>query len=444
MKCNEKANFAGQMKDALAHLYDYAYLQTHPLATTLADEAATSQQTQGQELRKILLDAVEALNPGPNFPFRSPERRGYASLFCRYVEGQSPAEIAQFLAISERQLRRVHGRALEALASILWNQYVEGQEELVAHEEQNALQREASRVMSREEIELRDTAEGVVSTVVGLAEQRCMTLSVEIPAHLPPLYASRTLVRQIFFNILSRTLQRMADGRVTLEAGLKGDMITISVIAVGRESEEPPERLPTLEEELSVSFQFAESLGGRMWLEKVPGPGLAIHFALPAAGEATVLAIDDNEALFRLFERYLAQHRYRLVGVRDGDEGMRVARELQPSVITLDVMMPDRDGWEILQTLCTDPLTSDIPVIVCTVLDEPELAFSLGARAYLKKPVERSELLSALARVRNERATSGPVSLADPAGREQSAMSRIHPPARSPVAFPVTERHPLR
>ena len=402
-----KALFTQQVKDALAHLYDYAYLQTHPLASFLVGDDLASQQTRGQELRKILLQAIEALNPGPNVPFRSPERRGYASLFGRYVEGQGPAEIAQSLAISERQLRRDHGQALEALTSILWNQYAEDREGPVEDQRQEALRREASRVMSWEEIELRETVEGVLSAIAGLAEQRGVTWGLQIPADLPPLYTSRTLVRQIFFNILGRTLQRMAGGGVTLGACLKGETITISVIAVGREFEGSAERPPPLEQELSVSFQFVESLGGRMWLEETPGQGLAIHFTLPAAGQATVLAIDDNEALFRLFERYLAQHRYRLVGVRDGDEGIKLACELQPSAITLDVMMPDRDGWEVLQARCTDPLTSDIPVIVCTVLDEPELAFSLGARAYLKKPIERSDLLAALEQVVNETSHPG-------------------------------------
>jgi len=395
-----KTLFTPQVKDALAHLYDYAYLQTHPLASLLVSDDWASQQTRGQELRKILLQAIEPLNPGPNVPFRSPERRGYASLFCRYVEGQSPAEIAQSLAVSERQLRRDHGQALKAVVSILWNQYLEGREKPVEDQRREALRQEANRVMSWEQIELRQTAEGVLSAIGVLAEQRGVTLSLEIPVDLPPLYASRILVRQIFFNILGRTLQHMSDGRVTLKACLTGDAITTSVTAVSREFAGSAERPPS-KEELSVSFQFVESLGGRMWLEEVPGQGPAIHFTLRAAGQARVLAIDDNEALFRLFERYLAQHRYRLVGVRDGDEGIKLARELQPTVITLDVMMPDRDGWEVLQVLCTDPLTRGIPVIVCTVLDEPELAFSLGARAYLKKPIERSDLLSALQQVLN-------------------------------------------
>jgi len=397
---SSKATFTRQVRDALAHLYDYAYLQTHPLASLLVGDELTSQQTRGQELRKVLLQAIEALNPGPNVPFRSPERRGYASLFCRYVEGQSPAQIAQSLAISERQLRREHGQALEAVVSILWNQYLEGQKRSTEDQEQNALQREASRVMSRKEFNLRETAREVLSAIGVLAEQKGVTLSLKIPASLPPLYTSRILVRQILFNILSRTIQHMAGGQVTLEACLRGGMITTSVTAVSRKFEGSAGQFPSLED-LSVSFQFVKSLGGRMWLEGVPGQGPAIHFTLPAAGQTTVLAIDDNESLFRLFERYLAQHHYRLVGVRDGDEGIRLARELQPAAITLDVMMPDRDGWEVLQTLCTDPHTKDIPVIVCTVLDEPELAFSLGAQAYLKKPIQRSDLLAALEQVLN-------------------------------------------
>ena len=394
-----EALFTSQVRDALAHLYDYAYMQTHPLVSFLVGDDKVSQETRGQELRKILLQAIEALNPGHNVPFRSTERRGYASLFGRYVEGQNPSEIAQSLAISERQLRRDHGQALEAVASILWNRYAEGREHAGESEGQEALRREASRVMSWEEIDLRETASGVLSAIAGLAEQRRVALSLDIAADFPPLRASRTLVRQIFFNILGRIVQRMASGWVTLAARPGREEITISVIAAGRERDGSVEQLSPLQEELAASFQFVESLGGKMWLDEALGNYLAIRFTLPAASQATLLAIDDNEALFRLFERYLAQHHYRLVAARNGDEGLALARELQPAAITLDVMMPDRDGWEVLQALCTDSLTADIPVIVCTVLDEPELAFSLGARAYLKKPVERSDLLAALERV---------------------------------------------
>jgi len=399
----ERDEFTQQVRDALAHLYDFAYLQTHPLVSLLVDGELASQQTRGQELRKVLLQAIGALNPGPNVPFRSPERRGYVSLFCRYVEGQSPTEIARSLAISERQLRRDHGQALEAVVSILWNQYLERREGL-AEEAQGdgALRREVSRVMSWEEIELRETVEGVLSAVAGLAQQKGVNLRSEIPEGLPSLYASRTLVRQILFNILGRVLERVPGGEVVLQAHLQKNSIAIEVIirSPRRQAETP--RAVLLGEDLSIAFQFVESLGGRMWLEKTPDHGVTVRFTLPAASEAVVLAIDDNETLFRLFERYLARHRYRLIGVRDGDEGVKLAQELQPEAITLDVMMPDRDGWEVLQTLCTDPLTRDIPVIVCTVLDEPELAYSLGAQAYLKKPIGRADLLAALDQVLNK------------------------------------------
>jgi CheY-like chemotaxis protein len=76
-----------------------------------------------------------------------------------------------------------------------------------------------------------------------------------------------------------------------------------------------------------------------------------------------------------------------------------MARSLQPQAIALDAMMPDVDGWEILQALQADPATRHIPVLVCSVWEEPQLAFSLGAAGFLKKPITQRELLAALQRL---------------------------------------------
>ena len=89
--------------------------------------------------------------------------------------------------------------------------------------------------------------------------------------------------------------------------------------------------------------------------------------------------------------------------------------EARPDLITLDVMMPSMDGWQVLRDLAQNPATQHIPVIVCSVLKEPELAFSLGARAYLKKPVDRLELLATLARLRP---AAGPSAAARPPATE--------------------------
>jgi CheY-like chemotaxis protein len=111
-----------------------------------------------------------------------------------------------------------------------------------------------------------------------------------------------------------------------------------------------------------------------------------------------VLVIDDNPEVIQLFQRYLGGGAYYVVGATTSQEALRLTREIRPHAITLDVMMPTQDGWEILQNLKNHPATKDIPVIVCSVLREHELALSLGAADFLAKPITQQMLLMALTR----------------------------------------------
>jgi CheY-like chemotaxis protein len=139
--------------------------------------------------------------------------------------------------------------------------------------------------------------------------------------------------------------------------------------------------------------QLVEMLGGE-W--RSHAEEACLRFALPTNEPRTLLAIDDNEGLIRLLRRYLAEHNVQVVEATNGSDALRLAQELQPDAITLDVMMPSQDGWEVLQRLKSEPATQHIPVVICSVLDDPELAFSLGAAAYLKKPVSQADLMEAL------------------------------------------------
>ena len=112
-----------------------------------------------------------------------------------------------------------------------------------------------------------------------------------------------------------------------------------------------------------------------------------------------VLAIDDDPDVIYLLEENLRDAGYQVLGAGTGDEGLRRARELQPFAITLDIMMPRRDGWSVLHALKTDPATRDIPVIVLSIVDNRELGFRLGAVDYLLKPFDRGVILSALGRL---------------------------------------------
>jgi len=112
-----------------------------------------------------------------------------------------------------------------------------------------------------------------------------------------------------------------------------------------------------------------------------------------------MLAIDDDPDAVYLLRENVADAGYRVVGALAADEGLERARALRPFAITLDIMMPERDGWDVLRDLKADPATSHIPVIVVSVVDEKEQAFRLGAFDYLVKPFERDALLGALERI---------------------------------------------
>jgi len=111
----------------------------------------------------------------------------------------------------------------------------------------------------------------------------------------------------------------------------------------------------------------------------------------PAAGR-TVLVVDDDPMVRELMERFLAKDGFRVIQATSGDEGLRLAREELPCVITLDVMMPGSDGWSVLAHLKSDPRTADIPVVMLTIVDDRQRGFALGAADYLTKPIDWQRL----------------------------------------------------
>ena len=118
--------------------------------------------------------------------------------------------------------------------------------------------------------------------------------------------------------------------------------------------------------------------------------------------EKIVLAIDDDSQVISLYERFLQPQGYQVVALTDPTQAVERAKQLNPYAITLDVMMPGRDGWTVLAELKNDPATRDIPIIVCSILEEDEKGFSLGASDYLVKPILEEDLLNALDRLNGD------------------------------------------
>ena len=120
----------------------------------------------------------------------------------------------------------------------------------------------------------------------------------------------------------------------------------------------------------------------------------------PAATGPIILVIDDDPAVQELMRRSLEKDGFRVVVAADGKTGLELAKHLQPAVITLDVMMPQMDGWSVLTALKADPATADIPVIVLTIVDDKQMGFALGAADYFTKPIDFERLHPVLAQYR--------------------------------------------
>ena len=120
---------------------------------------------------------------------------------------------------------------------------------------------------------------------------------------------------------------------------------------------------------------------------------------LPLRASLSILVIDDSLDSLHLLEHYLADTRYRLVSTNDPQQAIPMAEGSAARVIVVDLMMPRIDGWTLLQRLHNHPVTANIPVIICSILRQEELAQSLGASAYLRKPINQAEFLALLDRL---------------------------------------------
>ena len=393
METSDDKDFVRQLRTAMAHLYDFAFLQRHPLALRLVPPHVATAHTRGRALRRILLDALETLNPGPSVAIRAPEQRPYAVLFALYVEGKSEDAVAAELGVVARQVRRDRASALRALAGVLRDRCLPDATEDEEPLSSEPLREESWRLaQGREPVDVHELVQGLLPLLERMAGGAGVAVAGQVSADLPRPNLNRTLARQVLIGLSSQALKSPYLSRLTFDARHLEGAVAVGLRLQYRPAAAPGERHAT---ELAPLETLAVALGARLQQEHL-GDGEAVWLIAPLQDDIVVLVVDDNRDLFALFERYVAGMAYRLVHAAGADEALALARAQRPQAITVDLMMPNRDGWELLQALRTDPLTAAIPIIVCSVLEQPELALSLGVRGYLKKPVRQAEFLQAL------------------------------------------------
>jgi PAS domain S-box-containing protein len=308
---------------------------------------------------------------------------------------------------------------------------------------------EAGRVDLRPvEFALEPLVDLCLRTVEPVVKGDHVKLTKDIEPDLPTLVQDQEKVRQILTNLLGNAAKFTETGSITVHARrhVGGLAIAVSDTGVGI----PEQARELIFEEfrqvdggstrqyggtglgLAISRRLARLMGGEITVESAVGTGSTFTLQLPLCHGSTlpvrpapvidhgtgkvaadgrtnepaevsrngrvVLVIDDDPNVIELLRENLAEAGYRVIGACDGDEGMGKAREIKPDSIVLDIVLPRKDGWQVLHELKADAVTRDIPIILLSVVDQKNLGYRLGAADYLVKPFEREPLLAALAR----------------------------------------------
>lgn len=377
-------DFLEQVKSALESLYDFPALNRHPLALTAPVGQAS--EPQGQRLRRELITAIEALSPGKDVAARSNAARTYNLLHMHYVGGVALQEVANHLGISLRQAYRDLRYGYEGVAELLWFNRQQAEQDAA---QVSSVQSELARLEGNTSpTDMRALLSAALSAVQRLTEQQAVQLEVHLPEHPVVLSSNPLAAQQVFIALLSRAIQHAQVG--VLYASLHPDKDASAWLFElrfnPREANEFALPAPILTFIKQLRFQF---------LQNQSPDQLYLSLRLPAHG-ATILMIDDNQGLLDLLQRFLPEPRYRVIAANNGIEGLRYAQTLQPDAILLDLMMPDMNGWDLLQRLRADARTQAIPVVICSVVSDPELAYSLGATQVIPKPITRESLLAVL------------------------------------------------
>ena len=283
-----------------------------------------------------------------------------------------------------------------------------------------------------EEVHLAEMTTSVMSTAKGLVKEKPIQLLQRIPASMPAVRGDTMRVRQVLLNLISNASKFTDEGSITVEAlvqkgpaGKLEALINVIDTGPGISIEDQKKLFQAFSQVdgsatrksggsglgLSICANLVQLHGGRIGIHSGAGTGSTFWFTLPLynqpqqeipEGTKVVLAIDDDPQVIGLYERYLNPQGYYVVPLTDPAKAREQVLKIKPYAITLDIMMPNKDGWSVLTELKSDPVTRDYPVIICSIMEQADKGFSLGAADYLVKPILEEDLVCALDRLNKD------------------------------------------
>jgi signal transduction histidine kinase/CheY-like chemotaxis protein len=298
-----------------------------------------------------------------------------------------------------------------------------------------------------ETFDVRPVVESVCSVMRGMGRQLVPRFELDIPDDLPQIETDLAKFKQILFNLLSNAVKfAPSDKAVTIAARSYGETIAVSVRDEGigidaRHHEVIFEEFRQIDGSARREFggtglglalvkKFVELQGGIVRIESAPGKGSTFTFLLPTRSRAAVvsrhaeideslrtadrvLVVEDDAHAWELISSALGSAGYLSVRARHGEEALRLAREWRPVAVTLDLVLPGVDGWEVLKRLKSDEATRDIPVVIISIVENRDLGVALGADDYFVKPVDRDHLLERVRQLTSGRTSKARLLLID-------------------------------
>lgn len=398
----DKTAFVRHVKDALVNLYDPVHLQVHPLMDILALKRLPG-ETGGEALRKVLWEAVDALKPAASVPPHRPEWLSYRLLWLHYIQLLDQEAVQRDLGLAERTFYRRLQEAIEAVASVLWDGYRldAGPEEASASagEAAQLARQKALRLIQdgrRQMVSLSDVVSSAVETVLPLLEQQGCALALDVPADLPSVCGDPAVLHQIVVNMLLGGLEAATDRGLRLTVTPRGDATIFRLSGLGRARS--PAALAA-SGPIALGCELARSGVGKLGIGRDPDGAPALILTIDCVAPRSILVIDDDADARALLGRVLGVHGYVIREARDAREVQDALAAMTPDLILLDVLMPQQDGWRLLQGLKTQEDTATIPVVICSVLGQSDLATALGAAAVVHKPISEDVLVATIGRV---------------------------------------------
>lgn len=408
--------FEKELQEGLGRMFDPDYRPSVEFCQRLG-----CQPSEGNvAVRNKILLMIERLKPPAGTQPTTITRLVYDILYNRYSLKHTQEETAYRINVSRRTINRLQRVAVHNLCGLLWEQGQSALQNNESHsleehtsnvvekkhpvqtmdwnaqlqQELNFLETKAPKALSNLKDVITDTL-SIMSAAEESSEVRIQALSIQ-----PDLVAAvhPVLLEQVIISTLKRLALVTSSKEITIFAKLEDGNAKITLTcACGSTEWNENDLIKEIPVSKDMSIEIAKVR-----------QQVFLWIVMPLEGKLTMLVVDDNEDMVQFYRDCTIGTRYHIIHLAEGRDLYRTVRETPPDIIILDVMLPDTDGWRLLMRLHEDPETRQIPVLVCSVIREENLALSLGAAGFLSKPVSPRLFIQTLEQIQPQVAAKGP------------------------------------